>query len=130
MTERMRKETYVEAFEADYTGGEPNPTAVYLVERWGTGHHPDDHLRRRVLTEDDKARPDTNGGYVVHTRGLITVDGYAWEVKELRRSQIADNYDDVDELADDETRWFLRSIPFADGHDGIDPKFDVGGGAE
>jgi len=129
MADPKRQDTFAEAFKVDYDDGDPTPTAVHLVEKWGTGHPPNDRLRRRVLTEDDRAAPDTNGGYVVHTRGLITVDGFAWEVKELRRSQIPDNYDDVDTLADDETRWYLRQIDFADGHDGPNPKFTGDGGA-
>jgi len=51
-------------------------------------------------------------------------------VKELRRSQIPDNYDDVDALDDGETRWFLRPIDFADGHDGPNPKFTGDGDAD
>jgi hypothetical protein len=132
MVERTRKGTSVEAFEVDYDGDEPTPTAVHLVEKWGTGHPPQDRLRRRVLTKDEKAAPDSSGGYVVSTRGIITVDGYAWEVKELRRSQIPDNYDDVDGLHDAETRWYLRPIDFADGHDGPKPMFsgdEDGGGS-
>lgn len=126
MPDVNRIDTSIEAFEVDLDtepGEDPYVTAVHLIEKWGMPHPPTHRMKRRTLTADEKASPDTNGGYNVHVRGIVTVDGVAWEVKELSHSQIPDNYDDVDVLMPYETRWYLRKVPFEEGHGGRSPRF-------